>query len=82
MVEEDGFGVQGVPEWRALVALHSGEVIRCRHLSGDPVAREVLILNRLHQHRLPGLGVHLNPATGGIKHGDAIVIIDPDGARM
>ena len=30
---------QGVPEWRGLVALHSGEVVRCRHLSGDPVAR-------------------------------------------
>ena len=38
-LEKDKFGVQGVPECRALVALHSGEVVRCRHLSGDPVAR-------------------------------------------
>jgi len=36
-LEKDKFGVQGVPECRALVALHSGEVVRCRHLSGDPV---------------------------------------------
>lgn len=40
MVEEDEFGVQRVPEWRALVALHSGEVIRCRHVNSDPVARK------------------------------------------
>ena len=38
-----------------------------------------LIASMLNQHRIPGLRVYLNPSAGGIKHGNAIVIIDPDG---
>jgi hypothetical protein len=49
---------------------------------GQPGIWLALSINVLHQHRIPGLGVHLNPSTGGIKHGDTVVIIDPHGARV
>ena len=36
----------------------------------------------LHQYCILGLGVYLNPSTGGIKHGNAVVIVDPYGTRV
>src|SRR5262249_11452931 len=41
-----------------------------------------LTCRRLHQRRLPGLCIHLNPPAGAIQHRDAALIVDLDGRRV